>query len=54
VLDLGIEGFYNLSSLKIWECPVLLGCNVSATPILFVIDRDVEIIGKALTMMELK
>ena len=54
VFEMGIEGWYNLSSLKKWECPVVLDYNVYATPTMFVIDNDRKIIGKPLTLVELK
>ncbi len=54
VFELGIEGWYNLSSLKKWDCPVVLDYNVYATPTIFVVNRDGKILGKPLTLMELK
>lgn len=54
VFALGIESWYNLSSLKKWDCPVVLEYNVYATPTMFVVDRDRKIIGKPLTFVELR
>lgn len=54
VFDMGIEGWYNLSSLKKWECEVAKDYNVYATPTMFVVDRDRKIIGKPLSIQEIK
>lgn len=54
VFETGIEGWYNLSSLKKWDCPVVLDYNVYATPTMFVIDKERKIIGKPLTLIELQ
>jgi len=54
VFETGLENWYNLSSLKKWDCPVALEYNVYATPTLFVVDRNLKIIGKPLTLEELK
>lgn len=53
VFELGIEGWYNLSSLKKWECDVVTDYNVYATPTMFVINRDRKITGKPLTLIDL-
>ena len=54
VFDLKIESWYNLSSLKKWECDVVMDYNVYATPTMFIIDKERKIIGKPLTLVELK
>ena len=54
VFEMGIESWYNLSSLKKWDCPVVLDYNVYATPTMFVVDKDKKILGKPLTLQELK
>ena len=54
VFDMGIESWYNLSSLKKWDCPVVLEYNVYATPTMFVVNRDRKIIGKPLSFVELR
>lgn len=54
VFELKMEGWYNLSNLQKWECNVVKDYNVYATPTMFVIDKDRKIIGKPLTLVELK
>lgn len=54
VFEMGIESWYNLSSLKKWDCPIVLNYNVYATLTLFVIDRTRNILGKPLIINELR
>lgn len=54
VVEMGIEHWINLSSLKKWSCTVVMDYNVYATPTMFIIDRDRKILGKPLTLVELK
>lgn len=54
VSALGIDGWYNLSSLQKWDCPVVLDYNVYATPTLFVINSKGIILDKPLTLSQLK
>ena len=54
VFELGIESWFNLSSLKKWDCPVATDYNVYATPTMFVIDQKRRITGKPLTLDDLK
>lgn len=53
VFEMRIEGWYNLSCLKKWDCPVVLDYNVYATPTLFVVDENFSILAKPITISEL-
>ncbi len=54
VFEFGIESWNNLSDLKEWNGKVTIDYNVFATPTLFVIDKNLRIIGKAESFYELK
>ena len=54
VFDLKIEGWYNLSDLKKWDGDVVKDYNIYATPTMFVIDKDMEILAKPITSHEFK
>ena len=54
VSELGIESWYNLSDFQKWDSKVAIDYNVFATPTIFVIDKNLKIIGKAESFYELK
>lgn len=54
VFEIGMESWYNLSSLKKWDCPVVLDYNVYATPTIFVVDKELMIIAKPENLNELR
>ncbi|MCK5730363.1 MAG: TlpA family protein disulfide reductase [Draconibacterium sp.] len=53
VLELRIESWYNLSDFKEWESKIAIDYNVFATPTIFVVDKNLKIIGKAESFYEL-
>ncbi len=54
VLDAEIESWYNLCDFQEWDGKAAMDYNVFATPTLFVIDKNLKIIGKAQSFTELK
>ncbi len=54
VSELEIESWYNLSDFQEWDSKVAIDYNVFATPTIFVIDKNLKIIGKAESFYELK
>ena len=54
ISELGIESWYNLSDFHEWDSKVAIDYNVFATPTIFVIDKNLKIIGKAESFYELK
>lgn len=54
VFEFGIDSWHNLSDLKEWNGKVAIDYNVFATPTLFVIDKNLRIIGKAESFYELE
>ena len=54
ISELGIESWYNLSDFQEWDSKVAIDYNVFATPTLFIIDKNLKIIGKAESFNELK
>lgn len=54
VSAMGIESWTNLSGLKGWECDVVKQYNVYATPTMFVINEYSAILGKPITLDELR
>ena len=53
IFELGIESWYNLSDFQEWDSKVAIGYNIFATPTLFIIDKNLQIIGKAESFYEL-
>ena len=53
VTEVGVESWYNLSDLEEWDGRVAIEYNVYATPTFFVIDKNLQIIGKADSFSEL-
>jgi len=54
VFDLSIESWFNLSDLKEWDGETAVAYNIYATPTMFLIDEGMKILGKPLTVKELK
>jgi peroxiredoxin len=54
ISELGIESWHNLSDFQEWDSKVAIDYNVFATPTLFIIDKNLKIIGKAESFNELK
>jgi thiol-disulfide isomerase/thioredoxin len=52
VFEMGIEGWYNVSDLKKWEGEVVKDYNVYATPTMFIIDKNQQILSKPITLKE--
>jgi hypothetical protein len=53
VCDLGIELWYNLSDLKGWDGMITEAYNIYATPTMFILNEDREIIAKPVTFSDL-
>lgn len=54
IYELGIESWNNLSDFQKWDSKVAIDYNVFATPTIFIIDKNLKIIGKAESFSELK
>ncbi len=54
VFDAGIKSWYNLCDFQEWDGKAAMDYNVFATPTIFVIDKNLKIIGKAKSFNELK
>lgn len=53
ISELGIEGWYNLSDLKVWDGKAVSNYNVYATPTMFIIDKNLKIISKPANLNDL-